>query len=489
MILLLLACRTAPPAELRFVRGGVVDAEGRFEARSWAPGDQRDGQVAPRQPECVPMFHVELEDQSAGAVLGAPPPGAALAFSPDGNTLAIGSVGGELRLVDANTGSTRVSTRVGEGSVKRLAWSADGATLYVGEQSPDAFLLALDPTTLKARWQKRLADELETSPLPPEEDIYGRYGLPAAYAIRVLPDGGLLVAGSHGWPDTEGVRHNRARLWRLDASGAVQAAYPANGVADAIMLFPSVAGDRVLVGMSRSASGPAPTDLPVGGVLELDLATLAPRWTVTFPPLAPHFTDIFLWEAVVAGPGYAFAGLGDGRAFVLDDRGQISATLTPGVPVLAGGVPIAAGVGFAAAGPDGVWFETTSTNIPWGSADPMARPPTPHPAQYTLHSVDARGVPRWSHAFTHAIQGVVPSPDGQTLLLGASSRSADTRTDLYGALLVSPADGSLITTCTTEGPVDFRPVWAPDSLRFAIAEAPFLVDQQVRGAYRVTVFR
>ncbi len=489
LLLLLVACTPEPAGELRFVRGGVVDATGRFAARPWTPGEEVSGRVAPRQPECVPMFHVELEDQSRGAVLGAPPPGAALAFSPDGRILAIGSAGGALQLVDGETGAPLVATRIGEGAVKRLAWSADGATLYVGEQSPDAYLLALDPTTLKPRWQRRLADELETSPLPGNEDIYGRYGLPAAYAILVLPDGGLLVAGSHGWADTEGVRHNRTRLWNLDAVGAVRAAFPATGTADAIMLFPSVAGDRVVVGMSRSAAGPAPADLPIGGIVDLDLATLGVRWSATFPPLTPYFKDVFLWEAVVAGPGYAFAGLGDGRAFLFDDQGVLTTTLDPGVPVQAGGVPIATGVGFAAAGPDGIWFETTSTNIPWGSADPMTRPPSPHPAQYTLHSVDVGGRARWSHAFEQAIEGVVPSPDGATLLIGASSRSADTRTDLFGALLVRSADGALITSCTTQGPVDFRPVWAPDGLRLAIAEAPFLVDQQVRGAYRVTVFR
>lgn len=488
-VLLALGCGSAPPApEVHFVRGGVV-TDGVFHPEAWRPGVVVAGVVAPKQAECVAMFHVELEDQSRGAVLGAPPPGAALAFSPDGTTLAVGSMGGALRLVDAETGAPEVSTRIGEGAVKRIAWSTDGATLYVGEQSPDAYLLALDPTSLQPRWKLRLADDLETSPLPTDEDIYGRYALPAAFAIRVLDGGDLLVAGSHGWTDTGGARHNRTRLWRLGPDGAVRAAFPPDHAADAIMLFPSVHGDRVLAGVSRSADGPDPADLPVGGLIELDLGTLRPRWTTTFPVLAPWFKEVFLWEAVVAGPGFAFAGLGDGRAFLFDADGAPRRTLSPGVPIQSGGVPIAAGVGFAAAAPDGVWFETTSTNIPWGSADPMTRPPTAHPAQYTLHAVDTAGVARWSRSFEHAIEGVVPSPDGRTLLLGASTRSADTRTDLFGGVLVDAADGALLTTCSTEGPVDFRPVWAPDNLRIALTEAPFLVDQQVRGAYRVTVFR
>lgn len=475
----------AGPADLRFVRGGVV-RDGVYAPLTWAPGDTVDGVVAPVTPECAALFHVELEDMDRLAAMGAPAPAAALAFSPDGRWLAVGSDAGSLRIVDTETGGVRAVRTIAEGAVKQVAWGA--GALYVGAQSPDAELLAVDPTTLATRWQVRLADELETSALPPADDVYGLYSLPAVFAIRVLNGGDLLVTGAHGWTTPEGIRTNRARLYRYAPDGTRVGAWPAAGPADAILLHPAVSGDVALVAMSRSADGPAPDGLPIGGVASIDLATMTTRWTRTFEPLKPHFKSVFLWEALGVSNTLAFAGLGDGRAFLFGADGVERATLTPGVPVLAQGVPIAAGVGFGTVVDDTAYFLTTSTNIPWGSADPMARPPAAHPAQHTLHAVGRDGTPRWVWQGEHAVQGVVPSPDDALLLVAAAERATDTRTDLFGALLFDRQTGALVTRCATEGPAYFRPVWATDG-RIAVAETPYMADGAVRGAYRVTVFR
>jgi hypothetical protein len=474
----------APPAETHFVRGGTLTA-GAFAPRAWTPGV--DG--APLVAECVPVFHVELEDRDRLAAMGAPAPATALAFSPDGASLAIGSDGGSLRVVDGWTGEERAVRRVAEGAVKQVAWSADGATLYAGEQSPDALLHALDPATLATRWSVRLADELETSVLPPADDVYGLYSLPAVFAIRVLDDGSLVVAGAHGWTPTGGERRNRARLYHFSSTGERIGAWPKSGPADAIFLHPATHGRHILLGVSRSAEGEPPADLPIGGLVLVDLDRMDTVWTRTWAPLTPYFTSVFLWEGLGLGDGLAFAGLGDGRAYLYDAAGTELVALTPGVPVLSQGVPISAGVGFGTVVGDAAYFLTTVTNIPWGSADPMTRPPSAHPAQHTVHAVRQDGSVLWSRPFEHAVQGIVASPAGDALLVGAAERQTDTRADLYGALVLDRATGEVVTTCATEGPAYFRPVWAPDGGRIAVSESAFLAGQEVRGAYRVTVFR
>jgi hypothetical protein len=483
--LLLGACADPPAQEdVRFVRGGLV-RNGAFEAKVWAPGDNVAGVVAPVQPECVPMFQVELEDMSRLAAMGAPDPGAALAFSPDGAWLAIGSDAGSLRVVDAHTGALRAERPIAEGAVKQVAWGAD--VLYVGVQSPDAELLAVDPATLATRWSARLADELETSALPPKDDVYGLYSLPAVFSIRPLEGGDILVAGSHGWV-AEGVRKNRARLYRYGADGTLRGAWPPAGPADAVLLHPAVFGGRALVGVSRSADGPPPTDLPVDGVAAIDLATMTTAWEHRFEVLAPHFTSVYMWEAVGISETLGFAGMGDGRAFLFGPDGALTHTLTPGVPVLAQGVPIATGVGFGTVFGDTAYFLTTSTNIPWGSADPMTRPPAAHPAQNTLHAVGPDGATRWAWQGDHAVQGLAVSPGGEQIVVTAGARETDTRRDLYGALVFHRETGALVTRCATEGPAYFRPTWAADG-RIAVSEAPFSEDGAVKGRYRVTVFR
>lgn len=488
------ACSGPPPAapEVHFLRG-AVERGGQIEPSAWSPGDVVDGVVAPAQPECRAQLHVPLEDRRADAEQGVPPAGAALAFSPDGTRLAIGSVGGAVHIVAIPSGRRVADRQLAEGAVRQVAWSADGRTLYVGEQSPDANVYALEAASLRTAWSHRLAEDVETSVLPANDTMYGRFSLPGAYAVQVLADGGVLVAAAHGWTAAEGWR-NRTRLYRYASDGSLKAAYPADGAADATFLFPSVhegpGGGDVLIGVSRSAVGPAPAGLPIGGLLDLSAEDLTPRWSRVFEPLKPWFTNVFFWEAVVRGPDFAFAGMGDGRAYVLDGAGSERAALQPGVPVSTAGVPVGVGVGFAAARDDGIWYLTTGSNIPWGSADPAARPPSAHPAENTVHALAPDGTPRWDRQLREAVAGVVVSPDGHTLMVGAGPRESDTRTDLFGAVLLDAASGRTLTTCSTVAPVDFRPVFAPDGGWIAVAEAPYkAADGSVAGAYQVTVFR
>ncbi len=493
LVAVLGGCRSAPDSTastLHFLRGAVQTGSGPLRQVAWKPGDVVDGATAPLVAECRAQVQVALEDRRSDAEQGVPPAGVALQFAPDGRRLAIGTVGGRVEVVSVPGGDVVATRELAEGAVAQVAFSPDGGTLYVGEQSPDAFVYALDAGTLADRWRRRLADDLETSAPPADDTMYGRFSLPGAYAIRVLGDGSLIVAGAHGW-NVDGVRRNRSRIWRLGPEGDVRATFPAAGAADAIFLFPSVdEGGDVLVGVSRSAEGPAPADLPVGGLIDLALADLKPRWTRQFEPLKPYFKEVFFWEAVARGPDFAFAGLGDGRAFVLDGAGGTRAELEPGVPIVTAGVPIGVGVGFATASAAGVWYLTTATNIPWGSADPAARPPEVHPAENTVHAIRPDGTPRWDRSVREAVGGVVLSPDGTTLLVGAGAREADYRTDLYGAVLLDAATGARIATCSTASPTYFRPVFSPDGRWVAVSGAPYkTADGGVAGAYGVTVFR
>jgi hypothetical protein len=488
-MMLFLACNASEPVvEPAYVRDGFLKkAASGWELQSgpWPEG-------APLQAECIPLFHVPMEDMSRLASSGAPPPDTALAFSPDGTQLAIGSFGGWLRVVDGWSGKLLAEKKLAEGLVKEVAWSPDGATLYIGEQSPDALVVALDPASLEQRWSFRLADDLEQSPLPAEDDIYGPYSLPGVYSLKVLKNGELVVAGAHGWSPAEGVRKNRSRLYHLSSEGKFLKGWPESGAADAVLLHPVVTDDLLLTSISRSASGPPPADLPIGGVALFDTATLSLKWSRQFPVLAPLFKDVFIWEGLGLGKNTVLAGLGDGRAFLLDESGQEKAALTPGVPIQAAGVPISCGVGFGsiyAGDPDSVYFLTTGTNIPFGSADPMARPPSAHPAQNTVHAVDANGKALWSRQLAQSATGIAISPDGAELTVAAGGRLTDTRTDLFGAVVLDRASGTVRTSCSTSGPAHFRVAYGPDGRRLAVSESPFFQEGVVQGRYQVTVFR
>lgn len=516
LLSLLLGCASrtdpAPPMEPIFVRGGLIVAGPAEESRAlpggralvalpWKPGEQvvwADTTLqAPRMAECVPLFHADLGDVSRLVAMGGEAPDTALAWSPDGSRLAAGAYTGELLVVDGWTGQEIARKKLAEGMVKHVTWSPDGATLYAAEQSPDAYVWALDPATLAERWRFRLADEVGSSAPPPGQDLYGVYTLPAAYGLSVLPGGDLLVSAAHGWGDGA-ARQNRSRLYVLSPQGKVERAWPEKA-ADAIFLEPRLdaGGQMLIMPINRSAGGPTPEGLPVGGAIVLRVADLKPVTSMIPKPLPPWYSTAFIWDALDVDPadGTAMLGLGDGRVQLWPISGGDPRELTPGTPILSGTVPVAASVGFGLLHDRAALYLTAGTNIPFGAAAPDLRPPSTHPGENTLWATGLDGQLRWTWRGEQRLNGLTVGPDGRTLVVGAGPRVSDERQDLYGALIFDlggperGGDERLESFCGTEGPVFFRQALTADG-RVAVTEVPTRgSDGSVQGRYQVTVLR
>ena len=140
------------------------------------PADAQQGDGADRQ--------LVVAERRSGTVLvrtgvagdeQTPLPGR-LAFSPDGQRLAVGTFGGVLTVLDSTSGAVRVEKRVDEAAIGALRWSADGEVLYEGGQ--DGVLRFFDPSN---------AEVLEEVPLTP--------GF-ALSDIAEVPEGDLLAVAS-----------------------------------------------------------------------------------------------------------------------------------------------------------------------------------------------------------------------------------------------------------------------------------------------------
>ncbi|MCO4771275.1 MAG: hypothetical protein KDA24_14675 [Deltaproteobacteria bacterium] len=503
----------APPVrdgELGFLRGAILAPAGsggrpvgggrELVDGGWTPGEQLSlGGVrdqAPATAECLALFSVELGDVGRMIAMGGEAPNTALAWSPDGDQLAVGTHRGEVVLLDGWTGKELGRRRLAETMVKAVAWSPDGATLYAAEQSPDAFVHALDPPALTSRWTFRLADELDSSPAPPDTDVYGVYTLPAAWSVQVLKGGDVLVAGTHSWL-VDDVRQNKARIWRLAPDGSVRDAWPEDGVADATLLFPHVdeSADRLVVAVGRSAPGEPPPGLAVGGVQVLTLSTLTSTHQLVAEPLKPHFSSARPWEAVDVLANIVMAGYSDGRARLFSMDGGPAKTLELGVPWLAGDVPLAAPVSWGFMTQPGLVVTVTGdTNIPWGSQTTVTRPPSPHPQANRLSVHDVGGELAWARSDERILAGVSPSPSGRHLVVGHGERSSDDRRDLFGVSIYTLGlegtfEEPLQVRCPTESPVFFRQSLRDDG-RVAVTEVPWKAeDGSVLGTYQVTVLR
>ncbi|MEZ4317991.1 MAG: hypothetical protein R3F61_10825 [Myxococcota bacterium] len=491
-----LACTPPPPpAPPTFVRTGLVTAAGegraladgrRYRQLAWAPGDRVDGAMAPRVAECIPLASVGLGDLTQLVARGISAPDTALAFSPDGSGLAVGTYLGELLVLDGWTGEVRARRTVAGSAIKRVAWSPDGTELYAAEQSPDAVLRALDPRTLADRATFRLADELESSAPPGADDVYGLYTLPGAYGLEVAADGSLVVVGAHGWNTPEG-RRNRSRVWRLVREGGafvVRATWP-DSPADATFLALAMEGDHVAVSVSRSSPGPDPAGLPVGGVALLDRTTLGLERSLVPEPLAPWFDRAFVWEGIGLHGSRVTLGLGDGRVWRPDAGRDL------GTPVMAGDVPIAATIGHLVDGGDAVFAITSGTSIPYSASRPELQPPEPHPQEDTLFALDPDTLDtRWAWHGSEALHGL--TADGRWLVVGTGPKQGDDDPGRYGAMVFDrQREGSgaerLAASCGTGRPVFFRTAIAPDG-RIAVVSFPAKRGDAVTGAYEVALF-
>lgn len=456
--------------------------------------------VAPQRADCLPLFSIDLGDVSRLVAMGGTAPDTAVAFSPDGERLAIGSYRGEVLVADAWSGQLIERRKLAETMVKHVVWSPDGDTLYVGEQSPDAWVHALDPATLKPKWQVRLAEFVHSSPAPDGEDLYGVYTLPAAYSLEVLPGGDLLVGAVHGWNPAGGERRNASVLLRLaPTGGAVVARWPAGGAADAVFaqLRTDAPGDRLIAVIDRTAAGAPPADLPVGGVQVLSLSSLQPLTSFVPPPLAPHFASTYIWQGldIDAARNLGIVGLSDGRVFGFSLSGGEMWQLDLSTPVMTGDVPISASIGFAWLHGSTLIVQTSGTNIPFSSDSPAARPPSPHAKADSLFawSLADRSL-LWTWSGRQAPNGLVLGGDRHTAVVGTRPPDDGELVDVFGALLFDlDGQGSgaerLDVFCATEGPTFFNPAMSPDG-RVAVAEHPYRqADGSLAGAYRVTVLR
>jgi hypothetical protein len=458
----------------------------------WEPGESIEIQglqgVAPQRAECLPLFQIDLGDVSRHIAMGGTGPHTGMAWSPDGSMLAIGSFLGELWVVDGWSGEVLAHRSLSESTVKRVSWSPNGQVLYAAEQSPDAYVHALEALSLETRWSLRLADRVESSPAPAGEDVYGVYSMPAAYGLEVLESGELIVVATHAWHDGQRMR-NLSQLLRISAIGEIVDQWPDNPVA-ATLMHPSIheAGDRVTVNINHSADSEPPSDLPVGGVQVLRLSDLQPLWSHSEEPLKPHYQQSFIWGAVEIEGDRLAMGFGDGRVRVVE-QGAIRLSLNPGTPVLAGSIPISAAIDGIALREDSLVLTTMETLIPYGAAAPELRPPTVHPRANTLQLYTLSGELEWNWTGPYRLNGMSLHDDGRTVLLGAGPRNSDHRRDLYGALVLDLEDRELLAHCPTEGPAFFLQAMAPDG-RIAITEYPARdSEESIFGSYRVGVYR
>lgn len=531
---------------LAFVRGGIVSSkpvrigeliagqklpdfsqssERRYELTAqldlidyrWTPGSSYEfssgtafaQKRAPLSCAPYPLWKFPLEDVRDAAAGGASPD-CVVRFSPDG-VLAIGSFEGWLRLVNCRRGGTVWSQRLAEGMIKRIAWSADGQTLYAGEQSPDGRLLAFDlgdrseTGAPRLAWSVRLADELESS-RPPAHDRFGIYTLPAVYDLQTTQDGRVLVAGTHRW-NVDGQNQSRSLLACYSREGQLLWRFPkekpSNKSCGLTFFASDPQGQRVICLATPGEEVTAASQSGAATFLQLDGQTGEMVGQAEIQPLRPYFDRVESWDSVSisAAGDRGVVGLNDGRALLFEMGAtgpQLIRAIDLATPMLVGDIPIVAAVSYARFHGNRLCLQTQNTHIPFGNSQAANRPPLAHRGANTLTVCDVEGTPEWIYRGPFSLGGSwadrPPAGDPRWLIVACREEPGAAEPGNFGLLAFDlQAKGSgierLVYYYPTEGPAMFTADISPNGRYIAVVETPTPTPdgRDLYGTYQVHV--
>ena len=356
--------------------------------------------AAPDRSQALKLHALDLASSlplpSPGALPSVP---SMVTFSPDGSKLLVGTSSGRLLLFDTATGRRAWRHELAEGMTKLAVFSADGRSLFVGEQALDGYVYAFDVKgwSVTLRWRHRLADLLGTGRPADARNAYAWARYPGPYALIPLSDGDLLVAASRSWR-VKGRSLARSALLRLAAGdGKARWRWPRSKLLARPVTWMSVsrAGGLLAAAVSARTTG---SFAGGGALVVLDLARGRLRTTVRIPPLRPYYKGVFFWRGVALSPDGTrlAASTGDGRAFIfaLEGGGRRARPIWSrdlATPFFTSRVPVVASSGMVAGGRRAAYFFTGTTFFQHAASTALVRPSAQHPNGNSVFVVDWQG--------------------------------------------------------------------------------------------------
>ena len=463
--------------------------------------------TAPLKPLPYRIRTVELEEPlSLLANLQRPATPTTIAFSPDGEQLAIGTDTGHVAIINSLTGDRIWKTRISEGYAKHAAFSPDGKRFYIGEQSPDGFIYAYDLSTTKPTllWKYRMANDIDTSIPQNPDDVYAWVQYPGPYRISTTDAGDLLVVGNHAWTK-DGVGLKKAQLYRFDGkTGTLKWKWPPDQTLPMTISWFDYSRDVKTVALLAYKRGSGDTaSFKSGTLYVIDGETGETAWEYTFDPFKPYFEEVTFWRGVSVSPDGQFINVtaDDGRAFIFNaaqtSEGAKSLWKTNlTAPLEVSDIPIIATNGTIDATNDFALFVTGDTFIPYHLQKGAQRPPSAHPNGMTLFAHGWSGDKVWQWTLENMPQGMQVDGMGRYAVISVSKRGRNVEEQLHGISVFDlTAEGGGLSkylyTYRTEGQLPYDTIAISADGRFiALIETPIVMpDETVRGGNRVHIIR
>ncbi len=500
---------TTPPTIQRF---DVNRALLQFE---WQPNqnyqfrlnDTETTATAPLKPEPYLIRTVELDGLlSLMENLRRPATPTAVALS-SGNALgteklAVATDSGHLALLHPITGKTLWKTRISEGYVRQLAFSADSTSLYIGEQAADGFIYcySLTDDTPKPRWKYRTADDIETSTPRDPESAYAWVSYPGQACMQTLTNGDLLAAGVHSWTEND-IPQKKSQLYRFESeTGNVIWKWPHNNPVSRIIRWFDISADGETLALVTDAGhnlqgATTENELGNGRLVLLNTEDGTEKWRTDIDPLSPYFSQVTFWRGVSVSPDGTFVNVttDDGRSFIFDvNTSEPVWQENLATPLEVSGVPIVATSGTIGATDAAALFVTGDTYIPYHLRKGTQRPSAAHPNGMTLFAYSWTGKKIWQWQLENMPQGLRIDTKDRYALLSVSKRAQNPNENLHGVSMfdLTAAGGGLskyLYTYRTEGqlPYDTLAI-SEDGALVVVVEIPIVMqDETTRGKNRV----
>ncbi len=399
-----------------------------------------------------------------------------LQFSPDGQTLAVGTENGEILLLDME-GRVLWQKKLGLGKLTALQFTTDSQALLIGESSPDGFLVCLDRKDGRELWRQSSVGELGVN-------IKDKT-FPGIVAIRTDEAGRIYAVGQRYIRYPDGRYDYRGRIYKFDPSGQRLGMFPGDHNLDAWVSWISVddKGEKLtfgtanwdMGGISRYTDSLYCIDGQLQGVL----------WSKLLSPVPPFQNTTLRSGPEISPDGRYVTGIfSDGRCFLYDGQGQELWLRALSSPQKIANVELNAVGTYGQMAGEYAVFSVSNT---YNRANWQLPTPVEHPSSNSIFVFDRQG----QFINRYKLGGMIEemATQEQTLVLAVGRNVRTKNPAVHGLYVLSLPDALLLDDAATAGPCVGAAV-SRDGTYAAGVEAPIQLDNgEVIGEYKLRLYQ